>query len=538
LSEKNLEKEKQIMAINDISLTAGMRTNLLALQNTVTLLDRTQERLSTGKKVNSALDNPVSFFAAQALNSRATTIDSLKDAMGQGIQTITAANQGITAITSLIQQAQGIAQSAQSAVAGATTTLNGATGISTYGSVSIDLSGMTQQVTGSVSFQLTSGLTTGNVVTIGTNSFAYTSGTASVTAGTFKTAADLAGLISGITSGVYVATNSSGTITVVHSSIVTGDIGGSTGVVTAATQVTTQVTGDSITVSGGTVLTAGINFTSTADLVTALVSAGYTGAAATGNLVTAAKSATTVLLSEITSSTLTVAQGANEVRTYTSGTHTYTYTAGTDFVAGSTTAGTTVAGLLSAAIGNDGLGIATVSGATVTLVGASDALTALQSQYNTLLDQLTALAKDSGYQGKNLLNGDALTVKFEGVNLTVTGFSATATGLSIGQATTGSTMWTKGTSYIAASITQLDNAATTLSTQSSGLSSGLSIITTRQDFSTNMINTLNTGSDNLTLADTNEEGANMLMLQTRQSLGITALSLSSQAAQAVLKLFG
>jgi flagellin-like hook-associated protein FlgL len=102
----------------------------------------------------------------------------------------------------------------------------------------------------------------------------------------------------------------------------------------------------------------------------------------------------------------------------------------------------------------------------------------------------------------------------------------------------GSTMWTKGTSYIAASITQLDNAATTLSTQSSGLSSGLSIITTRQDFSTNMINTLNTGSDNLTLADTNEEGANMLMLQTRQSLGITALSLSSQAAQAVLKLFG
>ncbi len=171
------------------------------------------------------------------------------------------------------------------------------------------------------------------------------------------------------------------------------------------------------------------------------------------------------------------------------------------------------------------------------MVGASDALTSLQSQYNTLLDQLTALAGDSGYQGKNLLNADALTVKFEGNTLTVTGFSATATGLGIAQATTGATMWTKGASYISESITQLENASTTLSNQSTQLSSGLGIITTRQDFSTNMENTLTTGADDLTLADTNEEGANMLMLQTQQSLGITALSLSSQAAQAVLKLF-
>jgi len=72
---------------------------------------------------------------------------------------------------------------------------------------------------------------------------------------------------------------------------------------------------------------------------------------------------------------------------------------------------------------------------------------------------------------------------------------------------------------------------------SSKLSSNLSIITTRQDFSTNMVNTLTEGSDALTLADTNEEGANMLMLQTRQSLATTALSLSAQAAQSVLKLF-
>jgi len=66
----------------------------------------------------------------------------------------------------------------------------------------------------------------------------------------------------------------------------------------------------------------------------------------------------------------------------------------------------------------------------------------------------------------------------------------------------------------------------------------MSIVTIRQDFTTGMIATLQTGADNLTLADMNEEGANMLMLQTRQSLGTTALSLASQAAQSVLRLFG
>ncbi|OPY12170.1 MAG: flagellin [Syntrophus sp. PtaB.Bin138] len=87
------------------------------------------------------------------------------------------------------------------------------------------------------------------------------------------------------------------------------------------------------------------------------------------------------------------------------------------------------------------------------------------------------------------------------------------------------------------SLDELDDALSTLAMNSSKLSSNLSIITTREDFSTNMVNTLTEGADKLTLADTNEEGANMLMLQTRQSLATTALSLSAQAAQSVLKLF-
>jgi len=90
------------MAISDISLTSGMRSNLLNLQGTATLLDRTQTRLSTGKRVNTALDDPVNFFAAQGLTNRASDLAALKDCMSEAIQTVKAADNGITGITKLI----------------------------------------------------------------------------------------------------------------------------------------------------------------------------------------------------------------------------------------------------------------------------------------------------------------------------------------------------------------------------------------------------------------------------------------------------
>jgi len=182
-------------------------------------------------------------------------------------------------------------------------------------------------------------------------------------------------------------------------------------------------------------------------------------------------------------------------------------------------------------IGITSTAVTAPSSITAADVAATSELSSIQTQYNDLLTQLTALAEDSGYKGKNLLSSDTLTVKFEGTTLSVAGFDASATGLALTNAT-----WTTG-SDIAANVTALDNASTTLRTEASKLSGNLSIITVRQSFSTNMINTLNTGSDLLTLADANEEGANMLMLQTRQSLSTTALSLSAQAAQSVLKLF-
>ncbi len=125
-------------------------------------------------------------------------------------------------------------------------------------------------------------------------------------------------------------------------------------------------------------------------------------------------------------------------------------------------------------------------------------------------------------------------MKMEHRQLTITGFDASATaGLGIAAA---ATAWVADAD-IDAAVTDLDAAISTLRTNSSVLSSNLNVVTNREDFTTNMIKALTEGSDKLTLADMNEEGANMLMLQTRQALSTTALSLSAQAAQSVLRLF-
>ena len=92
-------------------------------------------------------------------------------------------------------------------------------------------------------------------------------------------------------------------------------------------------------------------------------------------------------------------------------------------------------------------------------------------------------------------------------------------------------------SDITAAQSDLTTALTTLRSQAQSLGSSLSTVQIRQDFTKSMINTLKTGADSLTLADSNEEGANLLALQTRQQLSTTALSLASQASQAVLRLF-
>jgi flagellin-like hook-associated protein FlgL len=163
----------------------------------------------------------------------------------------------------------------------------------------------------------------------------------------------------------------------------------------------------------------------------------------------------------------------------------------------------------------------------------------LATQFNSLLTQIGQLAGDSGFNGVNLLAGNTLTVTLNETatsSISVSGVDYTNANASPLSITNAANNWA-GASDIAAASTALSAALTSLQAESQTLSSSLSTVQIREDFTKSMVSTLQTGSDNLTLADSNEEGANLLALQTRQQLSSTALSLAAQADQNVLRLF-
>jgi flagellin-like hook-associated protein FlgL len=170
-------------------------------------------------------------------------------------------------------------------------------------------------------------------------------------------------------------------------------------------------------------------------------------------------------------------------------------------------------------------------------------VTSYMNEFSDLLDQITQLAADSGYAGINLLGSDELEIAFDETGdskITVTGFDASSDGLGLTAVTTewwDSAGGTMDADAINASLDELASAKSTLRAASKTLSSQLSTVTTREDFTTNMINILTDGANNLVNADTNEESARLLTLQTQQQLAINSLSIATDASQAVLKLF-
>ena len=169
--------------------------------------------------------------------------------------------------------------------------------------------------------------------------------------------------------------------------------------------------------------------------------------------------------------------------------------------------------------------------------GTSTTRTTLQTNYNALLTQIDQLAGDSSYNGVNLLNGNNLTVNFNEngtSSLTIPGVNFNSSGLGL------SSIAASGFQYnstITSAETAINTAITTVRAQTETFGTNSSTIQTRQTFEQNMINTLQTGASNLVLADQNQESANLLTLQTRQQLEISALSIANQANQSVLKLF-
>ena len=375
---------------DSILLSGAVRQNIATLRSTADLMATAQNHLATGKKVNSAFDNPINFFQASTFNRRASDLGTVLDGMGVGVKTLQSADSALTAITNLVTAAQSTANTALASI------------------------GTTARRTGTVT-----GLTAAS-------SFAVTSGN---------------------------------TITISD--------GVSTATITSTGAVTVQQIMD------------GVNLAPGLNVKASLSSDGRLNLEATStNVITIAGTAT---------APAKLQYGLAN--------------------------GTTAAGTLNTSRSSQ------------------------STQFTSTLAQIDQLASDAGFNGVNLLNGGSLKINFNEnatTSLSVSGVTDTSAGLGLAAATN---TW-QTDKDINDALTALSAGLATLKAQSGIFSSNLSIIQARQDFTSSTIDTLKSAADSLVVADTNEEGANLLALQARQSLSTTALSLAAQSDQSVLRLFG
>ncbi|MCC8983880.1 flagellin [Bradyrhizobium acaciae] len=387
--------------MSGIILSSSVRQNLLSLQSTADLLSTTQNRLATGKKVNTALDNPTNFFTAQSLDNRASDINNLLDGIGNGVQVLQSANTGITSLQKLVDTAKSIANQVLQSPTGYTTRSQ-ATSTAALGGTAANL------VDGTT---IKSGDVLAIAASAGQPAFSFTFGASS----------------------------------------------------------------------------------SLAQLNTSLAASNLTAS--------------------LDSSNKLVITTTNDAASSTIGAVTFTNTGG---------------------------GTATFSAAGTAPVAdpaSQSARAALVTQYNNTIAQITTTAQDASFNGINLLNGDNLKLTFNETGkstLAISGVTFNATGLGLNTLTAGTDFLDNNSANKV--LTALGTASSSLRSEASTLGSNLSIVQIRQDFSKNLINVLQTGSSNLTLADTNEEAANSQALSTRQSIAVSALALANQSQQSVLQL--
>jgi flagellin-like hook-associated protein FlgL len=531
--------------MSGIVLSASVRQNLLSLQSTAQLLATTQNDLATGNKVNSALDNPTSYFTAQALNNRAGDINNLLDSIGNGVQVLQAANTGITSLQALIANAQSIANqvlqaptgystksSVTAAITGATAnnllgpgTNNTVTGsaILNDNSTPAAITAATQLVgtSGASSNDLAAAITTGSVLTVDGKTITFSTATTATStdssgnvtigtgAGSTATVQTVLSAIDGITGAATASVVTAGKLVLSTGTAANLVIAGSGNVLTALGLAagTTNVTPPALS---GKVLTIGA--TVTGGTATSLTFGTAAGQVSTLNQLNTALAANDLQASIDSSGNLTITTSNN---------------------AASSTIGTIGGSAAASGAAFNGL----TAAAPVADPNSQTTRNSLVAQYNQVLAQINTTAQDSSFNGINLLNGDTLDLTFDETGaskLSISGvtFNDAGLGLSVLSVTSD---FRDGNSANAV-LTTLTQASTTLRTEASALGSNLSVVQIRQDFNKNLINVLQTGASNLTLADPNEEAANSQALSTRQSIAVSALALANQSQQSVLQL--
>ena len=495
----------------DVTLSAAVRNSLLSLQGTTDLINRTQGRLSTGLRVAGPIDDPVAYFSAKSLDDRTFDFTEKKDAIDQGISTLSAALDGVNAIESLVRQLKGVGNSMKSASVAQFADLisqyndlrtqvdNLATDASYQGTNLINGTG--EALTVEFSNLTAARLAIDSVdLTVGTNGLSVGSAVAFTTGNVYVSYAANTGTSFG-TTGIAAGITQTGALSLTWE-------GGNVTYSAGASITMTYGTAQSVSIITNTGVTLNAGDTISAQVDSAAAATGFSIVANDQVGVGVSYTASTWSAQADSGDTgIAVTWQGGDAQVSTANTYSFTYSGGTKTINFGTGANATYGTLTAGEVINVRLSLTTVgpahAGAYVT-------------------------AAVIGQTASNV--GAAAGTAVAGLQFgagSVTAATIAANYLSSGDSTA-----------VAAAITELDTALTTLRTQASTLGSNVALLQTRLNFTESYVNTLSEGSSKLTLADLNAEGANLLALQTRQQLGIQALAFAGQAEQAILRLFG
>jgi flagellin-like hook-associated protein FlgL len=600
----------------DISLSKAVRANLNSLTSTASMMAETQNRLSTGNKVNSALDNPSNWFTAKGLNNRAGDLNQLLDGMANGIQTLKAADNGLSAMTKTLESMQSTLRQARQDKSFNTESLTLAkvdandadlgklilSGGAVANSVGIDLikTGTGDIAATTAKFVAPAAATEASVVgdatfadadaqaaTALTFTFGGKTATISIAvdAGATRTTAEFADLVqegiddSELSGKLTFTEGATGKFTIAAVDEVDGaiTIGGA-----QADDVFGTVAADpDAIVAGERTPTTGSDgkhdFTINGKKVTLDTTTGATVDTAVTSINTQLGSEKTFEAYKETGGKLAfraIADDAGSLKiggadaglfgTATNGivsgtsSNTLKFARTVDELVDAVNTNANLEGKVRASNDNGKLRLENQSttdlkiegkdatsgkldgSAGTSTVKGNSVRTGLAEQFNELRDQLDKLADDASFNGINLLRGDNLAITFNETGTSSidiqTKEGRTINSANLGVATTIKASDLDSDTTIDGELNKLKVALNDVRSQASSFGSNLSIVQGRQDFTNSMISTLQDGAGNLTLADMNGEAANLLALQTRQSLASNSLSLASQQDQSVLQL--